>query len=185
MLLLLEPKSSYTNRVIFRPIQVIILSVLLLLSCEIVFSQNKTIENSGDVLLIAIPVSAIAITLFKNDYKGTWQLTKGLLLTEGITYGLKVAITKSRPDFSNKNSFPSGHTSTVFQSAAFIHKRYGLKKSLPFYALAGYTAFSRINAKKHDGLDILAGAIIGVGSSYLFTTPYQREHMELTLNRDK
>jgi len=28
----------------------------------------------------------------------------------------------------------------------------------------------------------LAGAVIGVGSSYLFTTSYQQEHMELTFN---
>ena len=83
---------------------------------------------------------------------------------------------------SNNDSFPSGHTSTTFQSASFIHKRYGFKYSIPAYALAGFTAFSRINADKHDGWDILAGAVIGIGSSYLFTTEYQKEHMELTFN---
>ena len=80
------------------------------------------------------------------------------------------------------NSFPSGHTSTTFQSASFIHKRYGFKYSIPAYVLAGYTAFTRLESDKHDGWDVLAGAIIGVGCSYLFTTPYKKEHMELTFS---
>ena len=48
--------------------------------------------------------------------------------------------------------------------------------------ISGYT---RLEADKHDIIDVLAGAVIGVGSTYLFTTPYQQEHMELTYsNRD-
>lgn len=31
-------------------------------------------------------------------------------------------------------------------------------------------------------LDILAGAVIGIGSAYVFTTKYQKDHMELTYN---
>ncbi|WP_339813878.1 phosphatase PAP2 family protein [Zunongwangia profunda] len=70
---------------------------------------------------------------------------------------------KQRPDRSNDNSFPSGHTSTVFHSAGYIHRRYGFKNSIPAYALAGFTAASRIDSKKHDILDVIAGAAIGLG----------------------
>lgn len=31
----------------------------------------------------------------------------------------------------------------------------------------------------HDHLDVLAGAAVGIGSTYLFTTEYQREHLEI------
>ena len=48
--------------------------------------------------------------------------------------------------------------------------------------LASFTAYSRVEADKHDGWDVFAGAIIGIGSTYIFTTPYQKEHMELTFN---
>lgn len=146
------------------------------------YAQNKTIETSGDIILIALPVSTFATTFILGDKKGTWQFTKSLLLTEVVTYGLKLGVNKQRPDMSNNNSFPSGHTSTTFQSASFIHKRYGFKYSIPAYALAGFTAASRIQSQKHDILDILTGALIGIGSSYLFTTPYQQKHMELTFN---
>jgi len=153
-----------------------------LLTLNTIKAQNKTVEKSGDVILYAVPITTLATTFILNDKKGSWQFTKGLLLTEGITYGLKLSVNKPRPDMSNNNSFPSGHTSTTFQSASFIHRRYGFKYSLPAYALAGFTAASRISSDKHDILDVLSGVVIGIGSTYLFTTPYQQEHMELTFN---
>ncbi|WP_423820443.1 hypothetical protein [Salinimicrobium sp. TIG7-5_MAKvit] len=70
----------------------------------------------------------------------------------------------------------------TFQAASFIHKRYGFKYSIPGYVLAGWTAYSRINATRHDGYDILAGAVVGIGSSFIFTSPYQRENMQLTFS---
>ena len=145
-------------------------------------AQSEFIEDTGDVLLYALPLTAISGSLISGDTKGTWQFTKGALLTQGITFGLKALISEERIDKSDNNSFPSGHTSTTFQSAAFIQKRYGWKLGLPAYVLAGYTGYTRMQANKHDGWDVLAGAIIGIGSSYLFTTPYQQEHMELTFS---
>ena len=139
-------------------------------------------QTVGDIILIALPVATVGTSLLIGDNKGAWQFTKGLLLTEAVTYGLKLGINKQRPDMSNDNSFPSGHTSTVFHSAGYVHRRYGFKYSIPAYALAGFTAASRIDSKKHDILDILAGAAIGLGSNLLFTTEYQQEHMQLTFS---
>jgi len=142
--------------------------------------QVGTVQKIGDVILIALPVATLGTSLIKGDNEGAWQFTKGLLLTEAVTFGLKLGVNKQRPDMSNDNSFPSGHTSTVFHSAGYIHRRYGFKYSIPAYALAGFTAASRIDSKKHDILDVLAGTAIGLGSNLLFTTEYQQEHMELT-----
>jgi len=142
--------------------------------------QAGTTQKIGDVILFALPAATLGSSFIIGDKEGAWQFTKGLLLTAGITYGLKLSVNKQRPDKSNDNSFPSGHTSTVFHSAGYIHRRYGFKYSIPAYALAGFTAASRIDSKKHDILDIMAGAAIGLGSNLLFTTEYQQEHMELT-----
>jgi len=142
--------------------------------------QVGTTQKIGDVVLFALPTATLATSFIIGDEKGAWQFTKGLLLTVGITYGLKYSINKQRPDMSNDNSFPSGHTSTVFHSAGYVHRRYGLKYAIPSYALAGFTAASRIDSNKHDILDVIAGAAIGLGSNLLFTTEYQQEHMELT-----
>ena len=41
-----------------------------------------------------------------------------------------------------------------------------------------------MSAVLHDGFDVLVGAVIGIGSAYIFTTPYQQEHIQLTFSSD-
>ncbi len=148
-------------------------------------AQSEAIETAGDVLLFAMPASALGSSLIIGDTRGTWQFTKGFLLNQGVTFALKAALNKPRPFDNGDNAFPSGHTSTTFQAASFIQRRYGWAYGIPAYALAGFTGFSRLNAQKHDGWDILAGAALGIGSTYLFTTPYQRERMDLSFSGGK
>lgn len=145
-------------------------------------SKVNVTQKIGDVILFTLPAATAGTSLIIGDKKGVWQFTKGILLTTLVTYGLKLSINKQRPDMSNNNSFPSGHTSVVFHSAGYVHRHYGFKYSISAYALAGYTAVSRIDSKKHDMVDVLAGAAIGLGSNLLFTKEYQQEQMELTFN---
>lgn len=147
--------------------------------------ERGTTQKAGDIILFTLPAATLGTAFLIRDNKGAWQFTKGFVVTELVTYGLKLSINKQRPDRSNDNAFPSGHTSTVFHSAGYIHKRYGFKYSIPSYLLAGFTAASRIDSKKHDILDVTAGAIIGLGSNLLFTTEYQQKHMTLTYSNNK
>lgn len=154
--------------------------LLLCSSFKQLYAQKKTIETIGDVILVALPTTALGSTLVKEDYKGTLQLFEGMFTNVAITHGLKITVNKPRPDHSDNRSFPSGHTSISFQGASFIQRRYGWKYGIPAYALAGFAGYSRIHANKHDGWDVLAGAIIGIGSTYIFTTPYQKKQVELS-----
>lgn len=159
-----------------------IIITLLLLSVTNSYSQNKTIETSGDVLLFTIPTATLATTFLLKDKKGTWQFTKGFLVTAGITTGLKYLVNKERPNGKDNLSFPSGHTAMVFQSAAFVHKRYGFKYAIPSYILASYTAYSRVQSNNHDIVDVLAGAGIGIGSSFLFTKKLEKNNITISFN---
>lgn len=81
--------------------------------------------------------------------------------------GLKYSIGRLRPDESRHNSFPSGHTATAFLTATMLHKEYGWKS--PWFSIGGYTAaavtgVSRIMNNKHWMSDVVAGALIGIGS---------------------
>ncbi|HDZ06414.1 phosphatase PAP2 family protein, partial [Maribacter sp.] len=90
---------------------------------------------------------------------------------------------KPRPEGrTDGHAFPSGHTSFAFQGASFLQRRYGWKYGVPAYLVAGYVGFSRLEGlnDRHDGWDILAGAVVGIGSTYLFITPYMEEHFELS-----
>ncbi|THD66626.1 phosphatase PAP2 family protein [Robertkochia marina] len=144
--------------------------------------EAGTVEIIGDVIKFTMPAATLGTSLLIGDKKGAWQFSKGIVLTAAVTYGLKYAIDKERPDMSNNDAFPSGHTSVVFHSAGYVHRRYGFKYSIPSYLLAGFTAASRIDADKHDLIDVTVGAAIGLCSNLLFTTEYQQEHMQLSFN---
>ncbi|WP_459210898.1 phosphatase PAP2 family protein [Aquimarina rhabdastrellae] len=142
-------------------------------SQEPLSSTQKTHKSIGDVLLFTMPTLALGSTaIWKDEQKGGMQFSKALAGTLAVTYGLKFIIDKERPNRENNNSFPSGHTSVAFMSAAFVHKRYGWKYGLPAYVLASYVGYTRIESKKHDGWDVVAGAAIGIGMSYIFTKRY-------------
>ncbi len=174
------PKAKY----MVRSFLLVIFFAFLFIGTGKSFGQNKALKTASDVLALTLPATALTGSLIAKDYKGTWQFTKGALLNQAVTIGLKYATNKKRPYNNGYRAFPSGHTSTTFQSAAFIQKRYGWKYGIPAYVLAGFTGYSRIAAHKHDGWDVLAGAVVGIGSAYLFTTPYQKEHLELTFASD-
>lgn len=145
--------------------------------------EDSFIENAGDGTLFVLPASAVATTLLLKDYQGTRQFAKGFALNLVVTSVAKVVINKERPYQGGGQAFPSGHTSVAFQSASFFHRRYGFKYSIPAYVLAGYTGFSRIHATRHDGWDVLAGAAVGIGSTWLFTTPRKKEqNMQITFS---
>ncbi|SFG08004.1 MULTISPECIES: phosphatase PAP2 family protein [Salegentibacter] len=144
--------------------------------------EDSFIEKSGDASVILLPVSAFATSLILKDKTGSWQFTKGFLLNLAVTGAGKYLINKERPLQGGGYAFPSGHTSVAFQGASFFHRRYGFKYSIPAYILAGFTGYSRLNAKRHDGWDVLAGAAIGIGSTFFFTTPYEDQQMEVTFS---
>ncbi len=135
------------------------------------------VEMTGDTLQILIPTVALSSTLVyekKSGHNGTQQFVKSLATTLATTAALKEITHKKRPDGNNYKSFPSGHTSATFMGAAFIHKRYGIKNAILPYVGATYVAYSRIHAKKHDTIDVIAGAAVGILSSRYFTTPYKK-----------
>jgi len=146
------------------------------------------LEDTGDILQIALPVSAGIMTLIKKDYQGTKKMALSYTTTLAATYSLKYLTKKQRPEGRNHfDSFPSGHTSSAFSGASFIQRRYGWKYGGPAYILATLVAVSRTEAPDgyHDGWDVLAGAAIGISSTYLFTKPYFKEHMDLGLAAGK
>jgi len=144
---------------------------LLLISfifCPTPVYASKDIEKTGDVLQILIPVSAYTTTLYLNDKQGQIQFYKSFATNLIITYSLKNIVSKKRPN-GGINSYPSGHTSAAFQGAAFIHARYGFLYSVPAYLGATYVGYSRVESKSHFNNDVLAGATIGILSSFYFT----------------
>lgn len=137
---------------------------------------QKAVRTSTDVILVALPATAIATTLILKDWEGLKEGALAAAATVGVTFALKFAVKEDRPDFSNHHSFPSGHSSFTFAAATYIGRRYGWKYAIPAYALSTYTAWGRVYGKKHHWWDVVTGAAIGTASSLIFTHPYLQKH---------
>ena len=140
------------------------------------------IETGGDVLQYVLPATAAVTTFVHKDGQGAWQLAGSAAVTMGVTYGLKYTVDETRPEGGGR-SFPSAHTSISFSAAEFLRKRYGWEYGIPAYAAAMFVAYSRVESREHYTHDVLAGAFIGIVSSYLLTEPFQRWRLQPDLSR--
>ncbi len=159
-------------------IKIHILLTTLLLTSVILSPQSSMakggVEKAGDVFAALIPAIGLGSSLlYEEGNEGTIQFLQSMVTSQAITFGLKSAINKTRPNGDCCNSFPSGHATAAFMGATFIHKRYGWKYAVPAYLAAAFVGYSRVQSDKHYTVDVLAGATIGILSSYYFTKPYK------------
>ena len=145
----------------------------IILVFTIALNGKSNIEKSGDIIQILVPLSAYASTFYINDNEGRNQFYKSFISTVLATHILKFTVKEKRPDGSNTQSFPSGHTSAAFQGASFIHERYGFKNAIIPYIAASYVGYTRVYSKKHYTHDVIAGALIGIYANKYFTTRYK------------
>src|SRR5262245_26121901 len=107
------------------------------------------------------------------------DLLRGQIVTQAVTYGLKYASRRERPDGSDHHSFPSGHASVTFTTATVLQRHLGWRLGIPTYAVAVYVASSRLHEDRHHLSDVLFGATVGVMSG-LTVTRHGRSHWGLT-----
>jgi membrane-associated phospholipid phosphatase len=158
--------------------------VIILLGANSVVNAKSTTETLGDIFSIAVPASAYGTSLYIGDKDGQMQFYKSYGSTMAATYILKYTIREKRPDSDNRDSFPSGHTSSAFAGASFIQQRYGWKYSILPYLAAVYTGYSRVHSNRHHPIDVYAGAALGMLSSWYFVTPYKNLHVTPVIDGD-
>lgn len=140
----------------------------LCLNCFAHAGDKDWIETTGDVLQVALPLTALTATFSMDDSTGRNQLLLSFGSTIATTYALKYSVAKERPDGSNNLSFPSGHTSSAFSGASFMAKRFGWDVGVPAYLTASFVGYSRVHAEKHDWIDVTAGAAIAIAFNELW-----------------
>lgn len=85
-----------------------------------------------------------------------------------LNHTMKFAFDEQRPNSMALNSFPSGHTGTVFVGAEFLRREYWHTNK--FIAVGGYlcaaaVGYMRIYNNRHWFNDVLAGAALGYMSA--------------------
>lgn len=104
------------------------------------------------------------------------NLVRSQILSQAIVQAGKFTTHRARPDGSNTQSLPSGHTASAFATAAVLHQHFGWKVGVPAYGFGAYVAASRMSANKHHLSDVLLGAAIGIaaGRTVTFGTGHTR-----------
>ncbi len=139
-------------------------------------SRTDTYTRVGGLLSFVMPAVAFGATAYMKDGEGAWQVTKSMAVTGVITLGFKYSVRSRRPN-GDPYSFPSGHAAFAMASAQFLGQRYGWEYGVPAYVLAAFSAHSRVWAHEHYLKDVAAGTVIGIVSTYFFTTPYHGWHV--------
>lgn len=149
---------------------------------EIDRGHNKVVNNKplgdfsnyGDIAGQLVPNAAYVLANMYLGYRGDEEghrralgMFKATAYAGGVTTALKYVIREPRPhDHSQRNSFPSGHSSTVFAFSGYVWAEHGWKWGVPAMSVALLTGASRVNDNKHRVHDVLAGATIGLGFGF-------------------
>jgi len=162
---------------------ILLISIFLLVSFVYTedFEDNPSVATTGDIIQIAIPAGGYITSLILKDKEGQYMFYKSVIVNTALTHSLKYIIDKPRPEGNGHYAFPSGHTASAFQGAAFIQRRYGWKWGIPSYMLASFVGYSRIEGESdmHDIWDVLGGAALGISCSYFFTDKYIKNDVDL------
>jgi membrane-associated phospholipid phosphatase len=107
-----------------------------------------------------------------------FDLLRAQILTQTFTYGIKVAAQRDRPDGSCC-SFPSGHASTTFATAAVLERHLGVRAAWPTMFLASYVAASRLYDNRHFLSDVVFGAALGTACGWTVVGRHGRSQYAL------
>ena len=103
-----------------------------------------------------------------------FDLLQAQLLSQGLTFGIKVSARRARPT-GECCSFPSGHASATFATAAVLERHFGYRAAWPTFVIAGYVAASRLNDNRHFLSDILFGSALGIASGWTVVGRHGRD----------
>lgn len=121
-------------------------------------------------------LNAVGVKGKNNFGNRTALIIKTEVIMTAITLSLKHITAVERPDNSNRESFPSGHTAQAFAAATFFAKEYGDKSiwySVGAYSLATSVGALRVLNNKHWTSDVFVGAGVGILSTEIAYLTHQ------------
>lgn len=127
---------------------------------------SRTVSGAGTLVYLG---AGLALPLLRDGVMGKerfWRTADALGTSLLLNEGLKSVVRARRPDGSDLGSFPSGHATLAFTVATMASSFHPREAPL-WYAGAAWIAYSRVQLRKHNVLDVLAGAGLGYGVARL------------------
>ncbi len=94
-----------------------------------------------------------------------FDLLRAGIVSQAFAQGIKYSVRRERPN-GESNSFPSGHATTTFATAAVLERHLGYRAAWPTMAIAAYVAASRLHDNVHYLSDVVFGAALGTASGW-------------------
>ncbi len=130
-------------------------------ACTVCGSTGATVGGADLAIATGVAFAAGRFAPQGRFRSMTYDFAQAMAVNGVYTGVIKAAAGRQRPDGSNSQSFPSGHTSSTFALAAVASHHYGWRVGLPAYALAAGVGLSRVESDKHYLSDVVAGATLG------------------------
>jgi membrane-associated phospholipid phosphatase len=144
------------------------------------FLQFAPYLELGGVLLAGVETRNDRVNLGLVILKSEAIMLSSVFVTKFLT-------NIERPDGSNRQSFPSGHTAQAFLAASIVHTE--LRDKSPWYGIGAYTIATSVGVlrmvnDKHWESDVLAGAGFGILSAHLAYLSHRNRWGRQPIGRD-
>ena len=159
-------------------------------------------SNSDTYVALGIPTGLFIYGKVKKNPEMVWNSFESFsnqLINGVATTILKTTIDRARPfvtypddihkhSVAGSKSYPSGHTSMAFAAATSISLQYPKWYVIaPAFIYASGVGYSRMYLGVHYPTDVLAGAVLGAGSSFVthYTFKFIKKRWELKHSKAK
>lgn len=119
----------------------------------------------GDVGRCALIGSAVLLPLRRRDFDGSFNALTAILLSSATCKAIKPFVPERRPNGEDRGSFPSQHSVECFAAGLALRRYFGRDVGASAIGTATLVAMSRLFAKKHQLIDVIAGIAIGAAST--------------------
>jgi membrane-associated phospholipid phosphatase len=129
-------------------------------------SLSKFGDLAGQMVPNALYSLGQALAGYSGDKYGYTRaigMLKASAYASAVTTAIKYSVREPRPGkTTERNSFPSGHSTTAFAFGGYVYEEHGWKWGVPALVVASFVGASRINDNRHYLHDVLAGTTIGL-----------------------
>lgn len=129
-------------------------------------SWAKFASGAGTLLFVGAGTLLPLVEDGKDGEQHALRTADALVVSTLLAEGLKTAVHKKRPDSTDYKSFPSGHATAAF-TVATMQAHYHPQQAIFWYAGASIIGASRVELRRHDTVDVLAGAALGYATARL------------------